>query len=238
MVKRIRLLANELGELENSGRLVWRNYPTPRINIDTQKGDPLGVWRLSKGLCLQTARIERGLQKVGRKASPSLDLRLQTVVKNMRRLADDMTDLESALPLAIQNLRNPLEQQAGQTLRERLYNRANDYEDWLRMASDKVPPRSHSLMRVNHVCPVLYVKWATGGRCFYDKVSDLLLPVVGHIGDTQLSREVKQFEMDCPYSADYIRRSLAAVHRGEKTYRVLPVKPYRNESRIEREPAP
>ncbi len=221
MVKRIRMLADELGDLEASGRLVWRNYPNP-VKQEPQNGDPSDVWRLTKGLYMQAERIERILRKAGRKAS-TLDIRLETVVKNMRRLADDMADLESALPLVIQNLRSPLEQQAGQTLRERLYNRANDYEDWLRMASEKVPPRSHSLMRVNHVCPVLYVKWATGGRCFYDRVSDLLLPVVGHIGDTQLSREVKQFEMGCPYSADYIRRSLAAVHCGKRTYNVLPI---------------
>lgn len=217
------MLADELGKLENSGRLVWRNYPNPRINIDTQKGDPLGVWRLSKGLCLQAARIERGLQKAGRKASPSLDLRLGAVVREMRQLADDMTDLESALPLVIQNLRSPLEQQAGQTLRERLDHRADDYEDWLRMASEKVPPRSDSLFRVNRVCPVLYVKWATGGRCFYNEVCQLLEHIRLPVKSTQLSREVAQFERGCPYSADHIRSALAAVHCGKRTYNVLPI---------------
>jgi hypothetical protein len=225
MVKRIRMLADELGDLEASGRLVWRNYPNYPADIeDTQKGDPLGVWRLSKGLYMSAYKIERGLRKAGRKASPSLDLRLEAVVKEMRQLADDMTDLESALPLVIQNLRSPLEQQAGQTLRERLYHRADDYEDWLRMASVKVPPRSNSFFRANRVCPVLYVKWATGGRPFYKEISKLLLPIVGHVDTTQLSREVEQFETGCPYSADYIRSSLAAVHSGKRTYRVLPTK--------------
>ena len=227
-VKRIRRLADELGDLETSGRLVWRNYPNPLINIDTQKGDPLGVWRLSKGLCLQADRIERGLRKAGRKASPTLDLRLEAVVKDMRRLADDMTDLESTSFLTIQNLgRGPLEEQAGQTMRERLYNRADDYEDWLRMASEKVPPRSHSLMRVNRVCPVLYVKWATRGRPFHERVANLLSIVKTQITAPQLAREVEEFETGYPYSTDYIQCSLAAVHRGEKTYQVLPVKPYR-----------
>src|ERR1035441_10314750 len=93
MVKRIRMLADELGDLEASGRLVWRNYPNYPANIeDTQKGDPLGVWRLSKGLYMPAYKIERGLRKAGRKASPSLDLRLEAVVKEMRQLADDMTD--------------------------------------------------------------------------------------------------------------------------------------------------
>lgn len=235
-VKRLRRLADELGDLEASGRLVWRNYPNYPAKIeDTQKGDPLGVWRLSKGLYMSAYKIERGLRKAGRKASPSLDLRLEALVKNMRELADEMVDLESTSFLTIQNLRRgPLEEQAGQTMRERLYNRADDYEDWLGMASEKVPPRAHSLLRVNHVCPVLYVKWATRGRPFHERVANLLSIVKTQITAPQLAREVKEFETGYPYSADYIRCSLARVHRGEKTYQVLPVKPYRQSEFLER----
>jgi len=233
MVKRIRMLADELGDLEASGRLVWRKYPNRPVNPETQKGDPLGVWRLSKGLYMQADRIERGLRRAGHKASPTLDLRLETVVRDMRQLADDMTDLESALPLVIQNLRGPLEKQAGLTLRERLYHRADDYEDWLRMANEKVPPRSNSFLRVKHVCPVLYVKWAAGGRPFYKEVRKLLSPIVGHVDTGQLSREVEQFETGCPYSADHIRSALAAVHCGNRTYHVLPTD---TEPRVEPRP--
>jgi hypothetical protein len=226
MVKRIRGLAHELGELESSGRLVWRNYPNP-VNPARQNGDPPDVWRLTKCLHTQADKLERRLRKAGRKASPSLDARLETVIKNMRQLAGEMVDLEGTGFLAIQNQRGPLEQEAGQTLRERLHNRADDYEDWLRMASEKVPPRSHSLMRVNHVCPVLYVKWATRGHPFHERVANLLSIVKTQITAPQLAREVEEFEASYPWSSDYIRRSLARVHRGEKIYRVLPVKPYR-----------
>jgi hypothetical protein len=226
MAKRIRGLAHELGELESSGRLVWRNYPNP-VNPARQNGDPPDAWRLTKGLYTQAEKLERSLRKAGRKASPSLDARLETVIKNMRELAGEMVDLEGTGFLAIQNRRRPLEQEAGKTLRERLYNRADDYEDWLRMASEKVPPRSHSLMRVNHVCPVLYVKWATRGHPFHERVANLLSIVKTQITAPQLAREVEEFETSYPWSSDYIRSSLARVHRGEKIYRVLPVKPYR-----------
>jgi hypothetical protein len=231
MVKRIRMLADELSDLEASGRLVWHNHTNPVIR-DTQNGDPPDVWRLSKGLYVQAERIERRLRKAGRTVSPR-NLAVETVVNNMRQLADEMVDLESTFFLAIQNLRKPLEQEAGQTMRERLYHRADDYEDWLRMASENVPPRSHSLLRVKRVCPVLYVKWATGGRCFYNEVRELLLPIIGCISAPQLSREVEHFETEYPYSADYIRCSLARVHRGEKTYQVLPVKPDRQSEVLE-----
>jgi hypothetical protein len=90
------------------------------------------------------------------------------------------------------------------------------------MASERVPPRSNSFVRVKHVCPVLYVKWATRGRSFYKDVRTLLKPIVGQIDTAQLSREVEQFEAGCPYSADQIRGTLAAVHCGKRTYQVLP----------------
>ena len=131
-----------------------------------QKGAAPDVWRVCKGLNIQADRVERNLRRAGCKLSPRHKLRIESLAKDMRELADEMDDLESSF-LTIQNLRGgPVEEQAGQTMRERLYNRADDYEDWLRMASEKVPPHAHSLLRVNHVCPVLYVKWATRGRPF------------------------------------------------------------------------
>jgi hypothetical protein len=149
---------------------------------------------------------------------------VNAVVKNMRQLADQMHRLEATPFLSIQNLRGPsLEEHASLNLRERLYSRAHDYDDWLRMASERVPPRSNSFVRVKHVCPVLYVKWATGGRSFYKEARKLLRPIVGHIDTTQLSREVEEFETGCPYSADQIRGTLAAVHCGKRTYEVLPI---------------
>src|SRR5208282_4171401 len=61
MVKRIRMLADDLGDLEASGRLVWRNYLNP-VRRETQNGDPPDVWRLTKGLYKQAERIERILR--------------------------------------------------------------------------------------------------------------------------------------------------------------------------------
>lgn len=233
MVKRIRTLADELGDLEASGRLVWNNH-TNAVKGDAQKGDAPDVWRVSKGLNLQADRIERSIRRA-RKLSPRHKLRIESVAKHMRELADEMDDLESTGFLAIQNLtRGPSEEQAGQTLRERLYNCADDYEKRLHMASEKIPPRAHSLLRVNHVCPVLYVKWATRGRPFHERVANLLSIVKTQITAPQLAREVEEFETGYPYSTDYIQCSLAAVHRGEKTYQVLPVKPYRQSEFLER----
>jgi len=236
MVKRIRRLADELGDLESSGRLAWNNQ-TNAVKGDAKKGD--APWRVSKGLNIQADRIERSLRRAGCKVSPRHKIGIESVAKDMRKLADEMVDLESTGFLAIQNLRRgPLEEQAGQTLRERLYNCAEDYENWLRMASEKVPPRAHSLLRVNHVCPVLYVKWATRGRPFHERVANLLSIVKTRITAPQLAREVEEFETGYPYSTDYIQCSLAAVHRGERTYQVLPVKPYRQSEFLEHPHSP
>jgi hypothetical protein len=219
LVKRMRKLADALADLETKS---WFVAHTCMSKEQKGRGCQRGV---SKQLYIDADEYEDWLRLTGDKVPPPDKLKVEAVVETMRKLADDMIDLESTLFLAIQNWRRPLEDEAaGQRLRERLYGRAEDYKDWLRMARDRVPPHPALLWRVKRVCPILYVKWATRDRPFHERVAALLCQISIHTTAPQLAREVTAFEASHPYSADYIRRSLASVHCGKKTYRVLPIR--------------
>ena len=81
-----------------------------------------------------------------------------------------------------------------------LERRAGMYEEWLRLAARKIPPKGPGLSRIGHICPALYVKFATN-RTYYPQVANLLeCAGLGSIHPIQLSREVKEFEENYLYS--------------------------------------
>jgi hypothetical protein len=108
-----------------------------------------------------------------------------------------------------------------------LNRRASMYDDWLERAQNKIPPRSDLLGRVKRMCPVLYVKWATGGNCFCTRVANLLryAGIVDPsdadgrgLGGTQLNRELMSFESDYRLTTSEITRLLKRVHQKELTW--------------------
>ena len=110
-------------------------------------------------------------------------------------------------------------------LPELLNRRARMYDDWSKGAQSKVPPRADLLDQVKRMCPALYVKWATGGRPFCDRVANLLrLTGIANyvngtgLGGTQLNREIARFEANYQLTTSEIRRLLQRVHRRELTW--------------------
>jgi hypothetical protein len=100
-----------------------------------------------------------------------------------------------------------------------LEKRAEMYEEWLRMAAQKVPPRCELLGRVRRVCPVLYVHWATKGHPHYERVSKLLRSAgIARISPRQLIREVTEFRSDYPISTAALILALSLVHDGVVHY--------------------
>lgn len=182
---------------------------------------------------------ERSLRTGKTGLSLRMQKRVRALVNRMLRLTHDIPLVErgSLMFFVIQNWRRAAEDEPkGKPLQQHLRDLAEDFEDWLRMASEGGLPRSHSLMRVNRVCPVLYVKWATRGRPFHERVANLLSIVSSQINAPQLAKEVGDFEEQYPYASDYIRMSLSLVHLRKKRYRVLSVKPYQNKFPGKRKP--
>jgi|SRR5580704_5686317 hypothetical protein len=93
------------------------------------------------------------------------------------------------------------------------------------------------------MCPAVYVKWATGGRPFCDRVANLLRlagivdeDVDGRgLGGTQLNRELLAFEVNYQLAASKIRLLLIRVHRHQMTWpSVKPaVNPHSRLNRVE-----
>jgi len=199
----------------------------------------------ARGLCELLYRCASYYEQRLRAGKPKLSLekqrRTKSLVSTVLRLAHDLSRVERGwlMFFVIQNWRRAGEadEPKGHSLRKRLRDLAEDFEDWLRMASDGGLPRSDSLLRVNRVCPVLYVKGATRGRPLHERVANLLSIVKFKITAPQLAREVGEFEEKYPYVSDYIRMSLSLVHLRKKRYRVLSVKPYQSESPGKRNPA-
>jgi hypothetical protein len=100
-----------------------------------------------------------------------------------------------------------------------LEKRAEMYEEWLRMAAQRVPPRCELLGRARRVCPVLYVNWATKGHPHHERVSNLLRSAgIARISPRQLIREVTAFRSDYPISTATLVSTLSLVHDGVVHY--------------------
>lgn len=157
--------------------------------------------------------------------------RVKAAVKRMRELAGEIAELEKTQFHILQQRQVVKERGIGPedfddlslelpqfALPKWLEEGARMYEDWVKMASQKVRPRSELLRRVGRVCPVIYVKWATG-RPFCAQVARLLdLGRVISIDAPQLSGQTLAFEADYPFAAGCIRANLALVHRRVWTY--------------------
>jgi len=157
--------------------------------------------------------------------------RVKAAVKRMRELAQEIADLEKTQFHILQQRQVVKERGIGPedfddlsltfpqfALPKWLQEGARMYEDWMKMASQRVPPRPELLRRVGRVCPVIYVRWATG-RPFCALVARLLdLGGVVSIDAPQLSGQTLAFEADYPLAAGCIRTNLALVHRREWTY--------------------
>ena len=159
--------------------------------------------------------------------------RVKASVKRMRELAEEIAELEKTQFHILQQRQVVKETGLGPedvddlslafpqlALPNWLQKGAQMYEDWLKMARQKVPPRPELLRRVRRVCPVIYVKWATR-QPFCERVAKLL--DLGRVTPTpidaqQLSRETLAFEADYPFAAGCIRTNLALVHQREWTY--------------------
>jgi hypothetical protein len=160
--------------------------------------------------------------------------RVKAAAKRMRELAEEITELEKTEFLILQHRQVVTESGLGPedvddlslafpqlALPKWLQKGAQMYEAWLKMATQKVPPRFELLRRVRRVCPVIYVKWATR-QPFCERVARLLdLGGVIHIDAQQLSGETLAFEADYPFAAGCIRTNLALVHQREWTYQTI-----------------
>lgn len=175
----------------------------------------------------QACHIESKLKAKGEGAEQSDD-KLGNLAGRLRKLAYDIHKHESSGFLCVPNGRvvASTEVPQGVPLKDRLRLCAEDYEEWLAMASKKAVPRSHSVLRLNRMCLVLYVKWATRGRPLYEDVAQLLKFFKAYTHPSQLAREAKDFEEKYPHTTNLIGYYLARVHCGTKTYRVPPVKPH------------
>jgi len=78
-----------------------------------------------------------------------------------------------------------------------LRKKADMYERWLKLASDRIPPKKGTLLRgVDYLFPAYYVRLVTGKSCvaqlvkLFDTVDRL------NISEAQLSRELKQLMSD------------------------------------------
>jgi hypothetical protein len=128
--KRMRKLADELADLEAKSCFVAHS------GMNKAEKQTRGR-RVTQRLYMQADDCEDWLRMDGDKVPPPAKLKVEAIVKKMRKLANDMIDLEATSFLVIQNWRSPAEEEpVGQKLPERLYNHADEYEDWLRMARD------------------------------------------------------------------------------------------------------
>jgi len=138
---------------------------------------------LMTALCMANTIWVRPLPTAGR---------VKAAVKRMRELAEEIAELEKTQFHILQQRQVVKESGLGPedvedlslafpqiALPKWLQEGAQMYEDWLKMARQKVPPRSELLRRVRRVCPVIYVKWATG-QPFCERVSDSTIVSTPH----------------------------------------------------------
>ena len=103
-----------------------------------------------------------------------------------------------------------------------LEKRACMYEEWLRLASQKVPPKDFGLIWLSRVTVALYVKYATGGTFFPDVLNLLELANFGRCSLTQISRETKEFETDYPLSRSSLVGQFQMLHpRNRKSRKMI-----------------
>jgi hypothetical protein len=155
--------------------------------------------------------------------------RVKAIAKRMRDLAKDISELEKTNFLVWQTRQIVRQSKLSEddeaslvfphfALPKWLGKRAEMYDEWLKMARKKIPPRRELFRRVRHVYPVLYVKWATG-RPYYDKVATLLrLAGIVRISAAQLDREVRAFERDYRMATSDIQGMLQMVHKHKLSY--------------------
>ena len=112
-------------------------------------------------------------------------------------------------------------------LPELLRRRASMYDDWLGNAKNRMPPRADFLRQVERMSLAIYVKWATAGHPFSERVANLLR--LGGIvkrddvnarslGGTQLHRELSSFETNYPLTTQRVLWALQPIHRHERSW--------------------
>lgn len=225
--KRVKSLRNQILRVSRELTALQPSLVAAGWEIDAPETEARGVCEL---LYRRASYYQRRL-RIGTCLSGRTQKRVRALIDRMLRLAHDLAPTQlgtQAMFFVIQNWRRaPEGDPEPKPLKQHLRELAEDFEDWLRMAKEGGLPRSDSLMRVKRVCPVLYVKWATRGHPFHERVANLLSIVKNKITKEQLSREVTEFEENCPYASDHIRMVLSMVHLRKKRYRVQSVKPYR-----------
>lgn len=82
------------------------------------------------------------------------------------------------------------------SLQRWIRKKADMYKRWLKLASDRVPPKSGTLLtRVEYLFPAYYVRQVTGRPCAPQLIS--LFETVGiRVSEAQLNRELKQLMSD------------------------------------------
>jgi hypothetical protein len=154
---------------------------------------------------------------------------LKALAKRMRRLAKDIRTIERSPFLTILDQKETAKFYAETKLNMELVDdlsttfpyvalpkwlekRATMYEEWLRLASQNIPPKDIGLTRLGRVCLAMYVKYATG-RTFFPEVLKLLeLANFEQCTPAQLSREIKEFETDYPWSCIVLLGQFKMLH--------------------------
>lgn len=215
---------------------------------------------LEAALCMAKTMRVRVMPKAGR---------VRAVADKMRALAKELSELESSYFLIAQeseelNRNTGISQDAFHdaivlrkenailskrfphfVLPELLSRRAKMYQDWLENAKNRIPPRADLLHRVKRMSLAIYVKWATDGHCFSDRVANLLRLAgivkrddanARNLGGGQLNRELLSFEANYPVTTQMILWSLQPIHRHERTWPTI-AQPGSNHSHLNRSKA-
>ena len=112
-------------------------------------------------------------------------------------------------------------------LPELLRRRASMYDDWLGNAKNSRPPRADFLRQVERMSLAIYVKWATAGHPFSERVAKLLRLAgivkpddvnARNLGGTQLHRELLSFETNYPSTTQQVLWALQPIHRHERSW--------------------
>jgi hypothetical protein len=214
-------------------------YELPRIQI-TKGSDQVfldtmgalvdeGCNGVTLSWALRVGRVTRGKS---RGAVPPAK-RIKILVSRLIRLADEIEKIEKGGFLAVIARQEILKlwkekhldleevEDLGATLPHLslprwMRKKADMYERWAKLASEKIPPKSGTMLtRLEYLIPAVYIKKATGKNCFPLLVQ--LLDTIGvPITEEQLSRDLKALKTD--YRVTYAEVLTILYIVGEMTF--------------------
>jgi hypothetical protein len=92
-----------------------------------------------------------------------------------------------------------------------LRKKSDMYKRWLKLASQKIPPKTSTMLaRLEYLFPAVYVRQETGKTCFPQLVT--LFDTIGvHVDEARLSRDLKTLTKDYPWLYLHVKTMLHLV---------------------------